>query len=88
MEVNKERLSVLLCFNMTTTDKIKLLIIGKSKKPRYFKYKLIPVCYKANSKAWTTSDIFSDWLKIFDNNMFCQNRKMLLIVDNCPHTQK
>lgn len=43
---SKERITVLPCANMSGTDKLPLLIIGKSMKPRCFKGKLnICVCY-------------------------------------------
>ena len=40
----KERLSILCCANMSGSDKVKLLAIGKSEKPRCFKnVKLLPI---------------------------------------------
>ncbi|KII62654.1 hypothetical protein RF11_04829 [Thelohanellus kitauei] len=77
-----ERITVLCCTNMSGTDKRKLLIIGKSARPRCFKgprMEGLPVEYHANKKAWMTSEIFRNWLT---------NTKILLIVDNCaahPH---
>ena len=38
---SKERISVLVCVNMTGTNKKDLLVIGKSKNPRCFKGKAI-----------------------------------------------
>ncbi|GBN12645.1 Tigger transposable element-derived protein 4 [Araneus ventricosus] len=41
----------------------KLLVIGRSKKPRCFKrIKKLPVDYFANNSAWMTSVIFNNWL--------------------------
>jgi hypothetical protein len=53
--------------NMTGTDKFKLLVIGKSQKPRCFKnVKFLPVQYFANKKAWMTSVLFETWLLKLD----------------------
>nr|XP_006817586.1 PREDICTED: tigger transposable element-derived protein 4-like [Saccoglossus kowalevskii] len=49
---SKERLTVMLCANMDGSEKLKPLVIGKSKNPRCFKnMKSPPVDYKANKKA-------------------------------------
>ena len=56
-----ERITVICCSNLTGTDKCKLLVIGKSFRPRYFKIinvDNLPVTYHANKKAWMTSQIF------------------------------
>jgi DDE superfamily endonuclease/Tc5 transposase DNA-binding domain len=56
---SKERLTVMVCTNMFGTDKVKLLVIGKSKKPRCFKnVRSLPVDYASNKTAWMTSVIF------------------------------
>ena len=86
-----ERITVLCCSNMTGTDKCKLLVIGKSFRPRCFKnvnLDNLPVTYLANKNAWMTSVIFTDWLAAWDLCLTRENRKILLIVDNCsahPH---
>ena len=85
MKQSKERISVLVGANMTGTAKLKLLVIGKSEKPRCFKnVKTLPVVYKNNTKAWMTSVIFVDWLKTLDKQFRNENRHCALIVDNCP----
>jgi len=40
-----------------------------------------------NTKAWTTIDIFTEWLKSVNNEMKKQKRKILLLLENCsaPH---
>jgi hypothetical protein len=74
---------------MADTDKKKLLIIGKSAKPRCFKNIKITnllVSYLANKNAWMTAEIFTSRLKDWDKELGKQSRKMLLIVDNVgPH---
>ena len=80
--------TVLLCVNMSGSDKKKLLIIGKSKIPRCFKginMETLPVIYWANSNtAWMRSVIFQQWITDWDVALIRGNRKILLLVDNCP----
>ena len=80
-----ERITVLCCANLTGTDKCKLLVIGKSLRPRCFKninVDNLPVTYRANKKAWMTSQIF-EWLAAWDSYLTKVNLKILLLVDNC-----
>ena len=86
-----ERITVLCCSYLTGTDKCKLLVIGKSLRPRCFKNVNVDnlrVTYRANKKAWMTSQIFNEWLAAWDSYLTKVNRKILLLVDNCtahPH---
>ena len=67
-------------------EKLKLLVIGRSAKPRAFQgYKLssLGVTYTSNKKAWMTSQIFSDWLTSIYNKMKIQGRNILMLIDNC-----
>lgn len=43
--------------NMSGTEKLPLLVIGKSAKPRAFKNKEVPLGYKSNRKAWMTGKV-------------------------------
>ena len=85
-----EKITVLCCSNPTGTDKCKLLVIGKSLRPRYLKnvnVDNLPVTCRANKKAWT-SQIFTEWLAAWDSYLTKVNQKILLLVDNCtahPH---
>lgn len=81
----KDRITALVCANMTGTDKRKLLVIGKSKSPRCFRGTgaTLQVKYDANANAWMTSSIFCDWLNAFDDDMKRQCRKVIVVVDNC-----
>uniref|UniRef100_H3AE17 HTH CENPB-type domain-containing protein n=1 Tax=Latimeria chalumnae TaxID=7897 RepID=H3AE17_LATCH len=64
---SKDQISILPCAIMTGSDKLPMLLIGKSTKPRCFKgMKSLPTEYTANWKAWMTSDIFSNWIKKHD----------------------
>ncbi|XP_052260449.1 tigger transposable element-derived protein 4-like [Dreissena polymorpha] len=84
-KASKERLSVMVCANMSGTEKLPLLIIGKSLKPRCFRsIHHLPTTYRANKKAWMTSHVFTEWLRTLDEKMFRKRRKIAMIVDNCP----
>lgn len=78
------RVTVLLCCNASGTKKIKPLVIGKYAKPRCLKNVVsLPYDYRANKRAWMTRELFSEWLLKLDDQMRKENRKILLIVDNC-----
>jgi len=62
----KERLTVMCCGNASGNHKTKLLVIGKSKKPKSFKGiedKNLPVHYYNQRGAWMNREIFEDWFK-------------------------
>lgn len=81
---SKERLTILVGANMDGSEKLPLLMIGKSAKPRCFKdVKSFPVQYKSNKKAWMTAQLFKEWLVTLDTKLFAVNRKILLFIDNC-----
>ncbi|UYV60860.1 hypothetical protein LAZ67_1002628 [Cordylochernes scorpioides] len=67
-EATNHRSTVL---NSTGTDKRRLLIIGKSAKPRCFRnFSPHLYCtYTSNSKAWMTSSIFQEWLLQFNKQL-------------------
>jgi hypothetical protein len=67
---------------MSGSEKLPILAIGKSKKPRSFKNKKIPVEYKANLKAWMTAKIFEEFLNAWDERLGKQRRSVLLCLDN------
>lgn len=83
-KLSKERLTILLATNMTGTEKLKPLVIGKAIKPRCFSgLQTLPLEYDANKKAWMTAEIFKGWLIKVDKKMTKEKRKILLFIDNC-----
>ncbi|XP_072141997.1 tigger transposable element-derived protein 6-like [Dermacentor andersoni] len=81
---SKLRITILLCANLDGTDKRVPLVVSKSAHPRCFKgTKRMPVKYVANSKAWMTRPIFSEWLKEFNQDVKRQGRQVCLLLDNC-----
>lgn len=86
---SKERVTVLVGANMDGTEKLPLLLIGKSASPHCFRHvKTKPVEYKSNKKAWMTSSIFEEWLVKIDAEFEKKIRTILLYIDNCPAHNK
>jgi hypothetical protein len=91
-KISKERITFMPCANSTGTHKLKLLVIGKARKPRAFtKTGSLPVIYKGQPRAWVTQDIFKEWF--FEEFVPAVRRKMselklpkkaLLVLDNAP----
>lgn len=82
---SKDRITVLVGANMDGSEKLKMVVVGKSKHPRCFKgVRMLPVTYHANGKAWMTQAIFETWLREEDRRFAQQNRKVIFIVDQCP----
>jgi len=68
-----------------TGEKLEMFVIGKSKKPRCFKnVKHLPCRYRAQKKSWMTGDLFEEWVRGLDTSFRAQNRKIVLLIDNCP----
>jgi hypothetical protein len=68
-------------------EKLKPLVIAKSSNPRCFKnikVEKLPVHYRNNKKAWMTTELMSNWLRIVDKDMRKAGRKILLFLDNAP----
>ena len=66
-------------------EKLPMFVIGKSAKPRCFKnVKNLPCRYRSQAKSWMNSFLFDEWVKELDKKFEKENRKVVLIVDNCP----
>lgn len=48
----------------------------------------LKIYYRFNSKASMTRVIFIEWITELDKNIFRQNKKILLFVDNFQHANK
>ena len=84
-KLSKERITILPCANMTGTEKLPLLVIGKAAKPRCFKgVKSLPTPYRANKRAWMTGAMFTEWITEHDKKFAKQKRKVAMVLDNCP----
>ena len=71
-KMSKERISIMFCANMDGSDKVPLLCIGKSQKPRSFRGHLT-----------LPTEIFMEWPRKLDSKMSLQRRKIALLLDNC-----
>ena len=80
----KQRVTMLVCANMTGTDKKKLMVIGKARTPRAFRgrEKRVPVEWRWNDNAWMTSEFFTEWLIKWNRKLSMKGRKIALILDN------
>jgi hypothetical protein len=74
-------LTALFLCNMSGSDK-QVFVVGRTKGPRCFRGKHIPLPYFANQKAWMTGTIWTTILRKWDSTLVAQNRTVLLLVDN------
>ncbi|XP_053121506.1 tigger transposable element-derived protein 3-like [Hemicordylus capensis] len=85
-EEAKDQLTVLLCTNLDASDKRDTLIVGKKEKPFGFQgvdVEELPVSYRAHSKAWMTTAIFTEWLQKFNEDMQHKQRTVVLFLVQC-----
>lgn len=80
----KARISLGHCSNTDGSDKLPLLAISSSQRPRCFASNRINidslnVIWRHNKKAWMTTVIMLDWLTWFNKRM--QGRKTLLLIN-------
>ena len=83
----KTRFTFLACCNADGTERLPLMFIGISEKPRCFKKKSgqqLGLYYRNNKKAWMTGALFHEWLLYLDRTISkTTGRKILLLLDNC-----
>ena len=66
-------------------DKLPMFVIGKSKARRCFKnVTSLPCRYRSQKKSWMDSTLFEEWVRELDVKFQKENRKIALIIDNCP----
>ncbi|NWX15724.1 TIGD4 protein, partial [Aegotheles bennettii] len=87
-ELSTERITLVVGANMDGSEKLGLLVIGKTKSPGCFKdVKSLPVDYEANDMAWMTSEMFEQWMHKLDDRFQAQQRQVVILVDSLPaHT--
>jgi hypothetical protein len=81
------RISALFCCNSDASERLPIWFIGTAKKPRAFAAAGVNIenlgcVWRSNKKAWTTTDIFKEWLFWFDKEMNAGGRKVTLLMDN------
>ncbi|XP_029654649.1 tigger transposable element-derived protein 6-like [Octopus sinensis] len=80
----KDRVSIMLCSNMTGSE---IWMIGKPKMSRCFRnfdYGCLVSYYYSSQKAWMTGFIFIDWIISFDLLLKIEKKTILLLIDHCP----
>lgn len=86
---SKERVTVMMGSNVSGTDKLTPLVIGKSKDPHCFKnIQSLPVEYDFNKKAWMNGIIFEQWVIKLEKKFDEEDRNVILFLDNCPAHKK
>lgn len=78
----KERITVAFCCNASGNHKMDPWFIHKYRAPRCFQginLKTLEMEWRANSKAWMTGKIFTEWLQWF--NCQVSGRKVCLLID-------
>ncbi|XP_055452476.1 tigger transposable element-derived protein 4 [Psammomys obesus] len=84
-KLSKDRITLAVGANMDGSEKLPLLVIGKSRAPRCFKgMKSLPVYYEANRAAWMTAAIFEQWMLKLDEKFQAQKRRVVIFVDSSP----
>ena len=63
----KDRITILVGAS-ALGEKLPLMVIGKSQKPRCFANSHIPIDYQSNSKVWMNSDLFTSYVRKIDQN--------------------
>lgn len=85
---SKEHRSAPFCCNMDDTEKTRLLVIRKSRRPLCLHNVYIPVDWESNKSAWMIKYIFNKWPLGFDSRMQKQKRNVLLFLGSCSsHVQ-
>lgn len=89
----KDRVTIMGCSNAAGTHRLKLLMIGKSFRPRALKgVKIYPVVYRASKRGWMTTKIMLEWFNNYfvpDARAHCTKAgldpkcKIVLLLDNC-----
>ncbi|NWJ11046.1 TIGD3 protein, partial [Crypturellus undulatus] len=82
------RLALLLCANADGSEKVALLAVGQSARPRCLRdvnLPQMPWTYRASSAARITAPLFAEWLRGFDEAMGRRGRRVaLLLADRDP----
>lgn len=90
-KMSKQRITFMPCSNASGTHKMRLLVLGKSQKPRAFGNLSLPVMYQGQKRAWVTKEILKNWF--YEDFVPAVRKRMqqlnleakaLLILDNAP----
>jgi hypothetical protein len=88
-KLRKGRITVLVAANMDGSEKLPLLVTGRSEKQGSFENSTsFPLKYRHNKTAWMTCILFEDFLQTLNAKMAAKNRNILLFIDNCAAHRK
>ena len=81
-KIQKDKVTLTLDVNATGSHKLKLLVVGKSKRPRCFsKWDPKPyVWWHSNQTAWMKEDVFATWMTCLNNEFKKEDCKLLIII--------
>ncbi|EEC12686.1 centromere protein B, putative [Ixodes scapularis] len=80
---NTEKVTVFVAANWSSSDKLQLVVIGKSKHPVCLKNKEAPIIYRSSQTGLMTREVFEDVMVVFNEHFKQQGRKVLFLVDMC-----
>lgn len=93
-KASKDRVTLLLCSNASGDKILKPLLVNRFLRPRALKgkdIKQLPVHWMANTKAWVTTALFTEWFTncfLPEVELYMKQKaldfKVLLILDNAP----
>ena len=76
----------MVCTNMDGSEKLPLLVICKTKKPRCFAFvESLPMQYEAIKTAWMTSNISEAWVCYVDKLYHKKSAKLLVSPTTVTH---
>lgn len=84
LKQNKTRVTMVVGANADGSEKLPLVILGKSARSRWLNDKPEAVGYVCTSKGWMTVAVFQQWLENLNVKMKQSNRHILLLFDNAP----
>ncbi|XP_059674717.1 tigger transposable element-derived protein 3-like [Gavia stellata] len=78
----RHRVSVLCCTNHTGTEKRRLLVVGRSRRPRCLPKdpRVLPVTYASSANALVTARVFQEWILRWDQELCRHRRRVVLFV--------
>ena len=89
---SKDRISLMLCTNMTGTDKLAPMTIGKVARPHVIKKQVVTLSQLkvdyCNSNGWMTVAIFEYWFDKWNDKLVKQGHHILLLIDTPSHIMK
>ena len=81
---SKDRVTLNVCSNISSSIKLPIYLIGKAQRPRCFKgtrMELLPVKYSGQTNAWMTSILFREW---FHQDFVPQVQESLIALGEKP----